>query len=88
MFSKCKDVKHLDPEKGVNKLFVNVLCKGRIQVFFQRGGKGPHFDIFFRWSYFEANRGTKTALGGHGGMLPRKCFENLGSVIAILVLFV
>ena len=46
MLTKCRDVRHLDPEKGVNKLFENVLCKGRIQIFFQVGGRGPRFDIF------------------------------------------
>ena len=29
----------------------------------------------------------KKALGGSGGMLPRKFFENLHTVVAILVLF-
>ena len=46
MFTKCKDVRRFDPEKGVNKLFENVLCKCRIQNFFQGGGRGAHFDIF------------------------------------------
>ena len=46
MLTKCKDVRRLDPEKGVNKLFENVLCKGRIQNFFRGGGRGPYFDIF------------------------------------------
>ena len=46
MFTKCEDVRRLDPEKGVNKLFENVLCKWRIQNFFQEGIKGAHFDIF------------------------------------------
>ena len=34
MFTKCKDVRRLDPEKGVNKFFENVVCKCRIQNFF------------------------------------------------------
>ena len=58
MFTKCKDVRRLDPEKGVNKLFENVLCKWRIKNIFQGGGRGAHF---VQQSYFKANRYTKTA---------------------------
>ena len=58
-------VRRLDPEKGVHKLFENVLCKGRIQNFFKRV-EGDHILTFFRQSCFETNRGTKTALGGSG----------------------
>ena len=46
MFTKCTDVRRLDPEKGVNKLFENVLCKWRIQNVFQGDGRGAYFDIF------------------------------------------
>ena len=46
MFTKCKDVRRLDPEKGVHKLFENVLRKWRIQNFFQEGGRRAPFDIF------------------------------------------
>ena len=46
MLTKRKDVRRLDPEKGVNKLFENVLRKGRIQNFFQRGEWKSYFDIF------------------------------------------
>ena len=53
MLSKRNDVRRLDPKKGVNKLFENVLRKGRIQNFFQRVGRALLFDIFFRQSYFE-----------------------------------
>ena len=77
----------LDPEKSVNKLFENVLCKGRAySKLFQGGGRAPHFDIF----------SGRVALGqieernysrGYGVMLPRKLFENLGSVVVVLVLF-
>ena len=42
--------KRLDPETGVNKPFENVLCKGRIQKFFQRGG--INFRRFFKRSFF------------------------------------
>ena len=56
--------------KGRNKLYENVLCKGRIQIFFQGVGRAPHFDIFFRQSYFEANRKTKIVLGGTGKCYP------------------
>ena len=37
------NAKMLDPKKGVNKLFKNVPCKGRIQNFLQGGGRGQHF---------------------------------------------
>ena len=36
---------------------------------------------------FEANRGTKMILGGSGGMVLRKNFENLRPVMGILALF-
>ena len=47
MFGKCRDVRCLDPEKGVNKLFENVSCKRRIQNFFQGVERRAHLDIFF-----------------------------------------
>ena len=34
-----------------------------------------------------SNLSNKRILGGSGGMLPRKNFENLNTVVAILVLF-
>ena len=36
---------------------------------------------------FEANRETKMIIGGFGGMLPRKSFEILHTVMGILALF-
>ena len=78
----------LDPETGVNKPFENVSCQGRIQNIFQGGGTNCRYFFkrsFFRQSY--SNLSTKTTLGGSGGMLPRKIFENLHTVMAILVLF-
>ena len=36
---------------------------------------------------FEKNWETKMILGGSGGMLPRKIFENLHTVMGILALF-
>ena len=42
--------------------------------------------FFLRVVFFSAG-GTKMALGESGGMLPRKMFENLNTVMAILVLF-
>ena len=58
--------------------------RGVTRIIFTKGK--PNFDIFLQ-SYFEANRGTKTALGGSGGMLSRKISENLHIAMAILVLF-
>ena len=46
MFTKCKDVKRLDPGKDVNKLFKNVLSKWRIQNFFRGDERRANFDIF------------------------------------------
>ena len=49
------------------------------------------FDIFKRIFSgkveFEAYRETKMILGGCGGRLPRKIFENLHTVMGILALF-
>ena len=82
MLAKCKDVGRL-----VNKLFANFLCKERIQNFFQGGGRGLHFEIFFgriTLRQIEEKNGCR----GVWGMQQQKFFENLGPVIAILVLFV
>ena len=64
-------------------------CLRRIQKFFQEGA--PKFDIFKRsffpaelfWSIFT----MKKAPGGSGCVLPRKNFDNLLTLVAILVLF-
>ena len=45
------------------------------------------FFAFFRQNKFKTDCETKKVLGGSGGMLPRKNFENLHAVMAILVLF-
>ena len=44
MLSKYKEVRCLDPEKGINRHFENVLCQGRIQIFFWEGVS--EFDLF------------------------------------------
>ena len=47
MLTKYKDVRRLDPEKGVNMFFETVSCLGRIQNFFR--GKTQNFSVnFFR----------------------------------------
>ena len=71
----------------MNKLFKNVSCKGRYSEFFFRRVEGDN-GHFFRQSYFEEKSRNKNSFRGYEGMLPRKCFENLGSVLVILVLFV
>ena len=43
--------------------------------------------LFIRQNYFKADRETRKFLRGSGGMLPRKIFENLLAVKAILVLY-
>ena len=70
MFTKCKDVRRLDPEKGINKLFENVLCKWRSQNFFQGGERGAHLDIFsgrVTWRHIEKQ---KQLQGGRGERYP------------------
>ena len=70
------------PGKECNKLFENVLCKERIHNFFQ-GWKG-----FFPAELLRGKSRNKNSSRGVRGTIPRKFFENLDSVIAILVLFV
>ena len=78
----------LNPKKSVNKLKnVSMIAKGiyselsstKFLTFFKR--------IFSGKVKFEANRETKMILGGSGGMLPRKIFQNLHTVMGILALF-
>ena len=82
--------KRLDPETDVNKPFENVSCQGRIQKFFQGGStKFNHFfkRIFSGRVNFKQLISTKNDSRGSRSMLPRKTFENLHSVMVILVLF-
>ena len=64
-------------------------CLLRIQKHFQGGA--PNFDIYFKRSFFLQiilkYIGNEKDSRGSGGMLPRKIFKNLHSVVAILVLF-
>ena len=56
---------------------------------FKRAGHNSHIyfqRIFFGRSKLKLIRNKKT-LGGSEGMLPRKIFENLHAIMAILVLF-
>ena len=43
--------------------------------------------VFFWQNKLKADSKTRKVLGESGGMLPRKSFENLHAVMAILVLF-
>ena len=64
-------------------------CQERIQNFFQGGGTNfRHFSsaVFFDRFNFKLLKYQKLSRGS-GGMLPRKIFENLHTVIAILVIF-
>ena len=55
---------------------------------FKRGAKFSRFlGVFLRHNKSKADRETRKALGGSGGTLPWKKFENLQAVLAILVLF-
>ena len=74
MFTQCKDVRRLDPEKGVNKLFENVLCKCRIQNFF-RGVEGEHILTFFQAELLQGKSTNKNSSKGVGGMLARNFLE-------------
>ena len=62
------------------------------RAFTNFSGRGHQISHFFKRSFFTAAnfkrlKWQKTTVGGSGGMLPRKMFENLHTVIAILVLF-
>ena len=89
MLIKYKGVR---PKKGVNRPFVKCFHEcGVFRNFFQRGGiKFRHIfkRIFFRQNYSIVKRfENKKGFRGSGNMLTRKSFENLHTVVAILVLF-
>ena len=73
MFTKCKDVRRLDPEKGVNKLFENLVCKCHIQTFFQ-GVEGEHILTFFPAELLQGKSRTKNISKGVGGNATPKIF--------------
>ena len=82
--------RRLDPETGVNKPFENVSGKRRIfKIFFRE--VVPILVIFFNAAFFDRvnfkQRKYQNDSRGVWGMLPRKIFENLHTVMAILVLF-
>ena len=45
MFTTCKDVRRLHPEKNVNKPFENVSCQGEYPKIFSET-RALNFDIF------------------------------------------
>ena len=74
----------------LKKPFKNVSCQGRIQKFFLVGDiKFHHFfkRIFFPAELILSNLSNKNGSRGSGGMFPEKIFENLRTVMAILVFF-
>ena len=73
MLTKCEDVRRLDPEKGVNKLFENVLCKWRIQNFFQGCGRG-HILTFFQAEQLQGKSINKNSSKGVGENATPKIF--------------
>ena len=88
MLFKYKNVR---PKKGVRNRLKMFSCLQSIQEIFSRSG---HPNLSYISSVFFSGRimfkcilRTKKALGGSGGMLPRKIFENLLTVGAILALF-
>ena len=71
--------------------FENVLCQGHIQNFFQNFST-HHFSSLFQARFFSAelilsNLSAKNDPRGVRGHAPRKFFENLHTVMVILVLF-
>ena len=65
-------------------------CLRRIQKFFREGA--PNFEIFLSVYFFSGriilkHIEKKKSFRGFEGMLPRKIFEILHTVVAILVLF-
>ena len=86
MLTKYKDVR---PKKGVNKPFEKCfhIC-GVFRIFSREST--PHFDIFssvvFSGKIILKHVENEKDSRGSGGMLPRKIFENLHIVVAILVL--
>ena len=80
----------MGPEMSVNKPFENLFMSGAYSEFFS--GRGHQFLSLFRAQFFSAdlilsNLSTENASRESGDMLPRKNFENLHTVMAILVLF-
>ena len=61
MVTKCKNIERLDPGKGVNKFFENVLCMGRIQNFFQGGVEGDHILTFFPTELLQGKSRNKSS---------------------------
>ena len=70
MFTKCKDVRRLDPEKSLNKLFENVL----IFKFFFRGVKGDHILTFFPAELLRGKAINENSSKGVGGNATSKFF--------------
>ena len=90
--------RRLDPETGVNKPFENVLYQGAYSEFlFFQGGGAPNFVTFlsvvcfgkvnFKLFKYQKRLWGGGGGGGSGGMLSRKIFENLHTIMAILELF-
>ena len=79
-----------NPEKGVNKPFENALFQRRIQNFFTEGGS--KFLHFFKRFFFGSVNSKRIEEQKYGSrkvqdMLSRRMFENLDTVLTILVLF-
>ena len=81
--------RRLDPETGVNKLFENVSCQERISNFFRKWApiSVTFSSVVFSAELISSNLSTKNDSRGVRGHAPRKIFENLHTVMAILVLF-
>ena len=87
MLTKYKDVRpKMRHKKPFEKCFH--VC-GVFRNFFREGA--PNFDILsnlgFSGSIILKHIKNEKSSGGSGSMLPRKIFENLHTVVAILVLF-
>ena len=85
-------MKTLDQQKNVSKPFDDVFMSKAYSEFFT--GWHQIFSLhLFKRSFFSAEligsklRNKNMALGGSRVMLPRKFFENLDTIMAVLVLF-
>ena len=81
MLTNYKDVR---PKKDVKNPLRNVFtCEAFFRKFFRKGA--PNFDILSSVLFFFSRIIlTQKALEGSGNMLPRKIFENLHTVVAVL----
>ena len=86
MLTKCKDVR---PKKDVKGILQNVFMSAAYSKFFSVKGHQifTYIKRIFCGRIILNHIENKKGCGGSGGVLPRKIFKNLRTVVAILVLF-